>query len=139
MDTARFTYHAFNCRTVKQIHGNVTKKGKRNPLSRFFHAKNDKETIGTWKSDLNRILHVFNVCSLAFTRMSLIVSFQTELAVNTHVAVSDMRHDVSDIHQNVSKIHQDVSKIREEIGGQVLSVSAICIRSTNNRRMLTVA
>lgn len=35
--------------------------------------------------------------------------FQTELGINTHVAVVDIRHDVS--------------KIREEICGQVRSVS----------------
>ena len=117
-----FTYHTLNRRIVKDIHGNVTEKGRQNPLSRLLHAKNDKETIGTWKLDLNRILHVFNVRSLIFTRTSLIVSFQTELAVNTHVAVSDMRHDILGI-------RSDVSKIQEEIGGQVRSVSASCIQS----------
>ena len=127
---AWFTYHTLNRRTVKEIHGNVTDKGGQNPLSRLFHAKNDKETIGAWKLDLNRILHVFNVRSLAFTRMLLTIFFQTELAVNTHVAVSDMRHDMSGI-------RSDVSKIREEIGGQVRSVSASCIQSTDV--MLTVA
>jgi len=39
----------------------VIKRGRRNPISRLFHAKNDKETIAVWKSDLNRILLVFNV------------------------------------------------------------------------------
>jgi len=39
-------------------------KTERNALSRFVNAKNDKEMIATWKSDLSRILHVFNVCSV---------------------------------------------------------------------------
>ena len=60
--------------------------------------------------DLNGFLHVFNVRSINFTWSSLIVPFQTELAVNTHVAVSDIRNDVS--------------KIREEISNQARSVSA---------------
>ena len=81
--------------------------------------------IAGWKSDLNRILHIFNVRSVTPAWLSLIVPSQTELAVNTHVTVSDIRHDVS--------------KIREEIGGQVRSVSAGHIRSIDNRMILTVA
>ena len=131
VDTVRRSLTSLNHRTVEEIHGKVTEKSGRNPLSRLVHAKNDKETISAWKLDLNRILHVFNVRSLVFTRISLIVSFQTELAVNTHVTVSDMRHDMSGI-------RSDVSKIREEIGGQVRSVSASCIQSTDVI-LLTVA
>jgi len=77
--------------------------------SRFFHAKDDKETIAAWKAELNRILLVFNVRPIALTWSSLTTPIQTELVINTHVAVSDIRHDVS--------------KIREEIGGHVSSVS----------------
>ena len=94
-------------------------------LSRLVRAKNDKDTIGAWKLDLNRILHVFNVCSVIFTWLSLTVPFQTELAVNTHVAVSDVHHDVSGIRQDVSGILRDVSKMQEEISGQSRSVGAI--------------
>ena len=101
------------------------KRSGRNPVSRFLHAKNDKETIATWRSDLNRILHIFNVRSVTLTLQSPITLFQTELAMNTHVTVSGMRHDMS--------------KIREEIGSQVRSVSANYIRSIGNRRILTVA
>ena len=32
----------------------------------MFHARDDKETIATWKSDLNIILGVFNVSSVRF-------------------------------------------------------------------------
>jgi hypothetical protein len=31
-----------------------------------FYAKNDKETIATWKLELDRILQVFNVRSVVF-------------------------------------------------------------------------
>jgi hypothetical protein len=59
------------------------------------------------------------------------IDFQTELAVTTHVTVSDT-------HTIVSDIRDDVSKIREGIGGQVQPVSASWIRFVNNRRMLII-
>ena len=43
---------------------NVLKQGKRKGISRYIHAKNDKDKIAGWKSDLVRILHVFNVRSI---------------------------------------------------------------------------
>ena len=55
------THRALHHRTVEGIQENIKEKGGRNVLSRLAHAKNDKETIATWKFDLNRILHVFNV------------------------------------------------------------------------------
>jgi hypothetical protein len=109
---------------VAEIQTKVIKQSGRNAVSRLLHAKDDKETIVGWKSELNRILHVFNVRSVAFARPSLIVLFQTELIMNIHVNVSDIR--------------DDVSKIREGIGGQVQLVSASCIQSIVNRRCLQV-
>ena len=50
-----------DCSTVAEIQKKVIKRGKRNPVSRFFRAKDDKEAIATWKSDLNGMLLVFNV------------------------------------------------------------------------------
>jgi len=110
---------------VAEVQRKVIKRSGRNAASRLFHAKSDKETIAAWRVELNRILHVFNVRSIALTWSSLTVHFQTELVVNIHVVVSDIRHDVS--------------KIREENGGQVRSVSASQVRSAINGRMLTVA
>ncbi|KAF9646922.1 hypothetical protein BDM02DRAFT_3262004, partial [Thelephora ganbajun] len=63
--------------TVVEIRRNVDGLGKRNRISRFFHA-NDKDTIAAWRMDLNRILHVFN----------------TELAIDTRVIVSDVHQGV---------------------------------------------
>jgi len=51
-------------RTVAEIQEKIVEKSGRNLLSRLVDAKNDKETIATWKLDLNRILHVFNVRSI---------------------------------------------------------------------------
>jgi len=81
---------------VAGIQEKIIKKGGRNPLSRLVHAKNDKETIATWSLDLNRILHVFNVCFVTSVWPLLIITVhsQTELAINTHVIVSDIRRDM---------------------------------------------
>ena len=52
-------------RALAEIQKNIVdRRGKRNAVSRAFHAKNDKETIATWRLDLNRILHVFDVRSV---------------------------------------------------------------------------
>jgi len=39
--------------------------GKRNAVSRSFHAKRDEETIAAWKLDLDKVFRVFNVRSVA--------------------------------------------------------------------------
>jgi len=93
-------------------------------VSRLLHAKNDKEAIATWRSDLNTILQVFNVRLVVSAWISLIVSFQTELVVNTHVTVSGIR--------------RDLSKIRGEVCYRVPSVGASRIRITYSRRILTI-
>jgi len=49
---------------VTEIQERVLEKTEQNALIRFVNAKNDKEMIAAWKSDLIRILHVFNVCSI---------------------------------------------------------------------------
>jgi len=46
---------------VAEIQKKIIKQSRRNPAARLLYAKNDKETITAWKSDLNRILQVFNV------------------------------------------------------------------------------
>jgi hypothetical protein len=93
---------------VAEIQRKIIKRGKRNAASRFVHAKNDKETIATWRSDLDRILLVFNVRSVVFMWLLLTVRFQTELAINTHITVSDIRHNVVNTHTLVSDVHRDV-------------------------------
>ena len=87
----------------------VIKQSKRNVLSRLFNAKDDKETIAAWRLDLNRILHVFNVRSIPSSPPLLTIRFQTELAINTHVAVSEVRQEVTDTHNIVSDVQQNVT------------------------------
>jgi len=50
---------------VAEIEGDITKQGKRNGISRHLHAKSDKEKVAAWGSDLDKILQVFNVRSVA--------------------------------------------------------------------------
>ena len=54
-----------DCRTVADIHKKLVKWGKRNPIFRRFHAKEDTKMIATWRLDLDKILQVFNVCFVA--------------------------------------------------------------------------
>ena len=101
------------------------KRSKRNVICRHFHAKNDKEMIATWRLDLNRILHVFNVCSTNSIWASLTIYFQTELAMNTIVVVSDIHHDVTSTHAIVSDVHQGVVDTHTIISGLRHEVSDI--------------
>ena len=95
------TYHAFDCRTVAEIRNKVAKHSGRKTVSRLLHARNDKEAIAAWKSELNRVLVVFNVRSVC---SCLVVAnrppLQTELIMNTHTIVADM-------HQNMQKTRGD--------------------------------
>ena len=56
-------YHGLDRRTVAEVQGEVLKRSERGRISRFFHARDEKDVVAAWKSDLNRLLQVFNVCS----------------------------------------------------------------------------
>ena len=58
------TYRALNRRTVAEIQKKVIEQSGQHRVSRFLHARNDKDTIAAWKPDLNRMLHILNVCSV---------------------------------------------------------------------------
>ena len=109
---------------MAEIQRNVIKRGKRNVVSRHLHAKNDKEKIAAWRSDLGRILQVFNVRSIVSARRLLTVDSQTELAINTHVAVSETRVIVSGLEHNATSTHIMVSDIhRTVVKGQEVNDS----------------
>jgi hypothetical protein len=55
-----------------------------------------------------------------------IIPLQTELAVNTHVAVSGIRHDVTNTHTIVSDIHRNMLKSQEGTIDKHLPVSDTC-------------
>ena len=107
---------------MAEIQRRVIKQSGRNTVSRLLHARNDKETIAAWKADLNQTLHIFNVCSVASAWSSLTERSQTELLMNTHVIVSDIRQDVvsthaivSNVHQGVVNTHSVVSELRRDV------------------------
>ena len=118
-------YLTVNRSTVAGIQEKIIGKCGRNLLSRLANAKSDKETIATWKSDLNRILHVFNVRSAIAAQLLLTARSQTELAINTHVIVSDVHHGVVDTCVMVSEIHRSVVKGQEGTDNHHLLVSDI--------------
>jgi hypothetical protein len=95
---------------VAEIQEKVIEKVGRNLLSRLVYAKDDKDAIASWRLDLNRILHIFNVRSVVSVRLSPTV-FQTELAINTNANVSDVRRDVTNTHTVVTRTHTLVSDI----------------------------
>ena len=54
---------SFDYRTVAQIQKKIIKQSRRSSTPRLFYSKNDQEKIVAWRSELSRILHVFNVRS----------------------------------------------------------------------------
>ena len=120
----RIAYHGLNCRIVAEIQRNVTKLDERGVISRLFHAKSDADTITAWKYDLNRILHVFNVRLTTSSLTFLTISLQTELAINTRVAVSDIRRDVANTQNIVFDIHRTMVGRHQGTDGRHRSVSS---------------
>ena len=119
----RSAYYALDRRTVAEIQGKIIEKSGRNLFSRLARAANDKDAIATWRMDLNRILHVFNVRSVVSVRLWLTNPLQTELAINTHVIVSDVHHGVANTQTMVSDIHRNMLKGQEGADDQHRSVS----------------
>jgi len=84
------THQDLNCRTTTEIQRKIVKRNEQNVVTRLLHANDDRETIGKWRVDLNRILHVFNVRPITFAWSLLILCLQTELAMDTNPAVSNV-------------------------------------------------
>ena len=108
---------------MEEIQRKIAKQGKRGAISRYFHAKNDKDKVAAWRSDLVRILQIFNVRPIVSVRSLLTMRFQTELTINTHVTVSDTRNMVSDTNNMVSDIHRTIVDGQGGSGGVNLLVS----------------
>ena len=92
---------------VGEIQRKIGKQSKRNAVSRHLHAKSDKERIATWRLDLDKILHVFNVRSVVSVWLSLTLRSQTELVIN--VTVSGIHYGGTSIHTAVCNVHQGVA------------------------------
>jgi hypothetical protein len=108
----------------RRFRGKIIEKGKRNAVSRLLHAKNDKEVIATWKSDLSKILLIFNVSSVVVLRLLLTVhsdracdkyttppfpTYVTTLRRSSGI-VSNVQNGVTSTHNMVSDIHHIITK-----------------------------
>lgn len=58
----QFTYHGVDRRTAEEIQNKIIEQNGRYSIFLLFHAGNDREVIVAWKSRLNEIFTVFNVC-----------------------------------------------------------------------------
>ena len=123
-------------RTMNEIRGHIVERGRRNAISRSYHAMtDDKKVIATWKLDLDRILRVFNVCSITPARPPAVFGFQVELGANAHANVSDTHQDATNensigsnpanTHTAVPDIHRNKLKGREGAGGRNQAVGII--------------
>ena len=107
---------------MAEIQRNILKLGKRNAISRFFHAKSDKRKIVAWRLNLGGILEVFEVRSFASKRPSLTFRFQTELATRTQGALPDTPRDW-DTTTITSGVRRNVLRNSEDADGQNLAAS----------------
>ena len=108
---------------LAEIQEKIIEKSGRNLFSRLVHAKDDKDTIASWRSDLNRILLVFNVRSAISAWLSPTVHFQSELAIDTSVNVSDVRHNVTNTRTVVVNTHTVVANTHTTVAGTHAVVS----------------
>ena len=124
----------FLTRTTAEIRRHLVKCGKRNPISRRYHAKDDEELIATWGLEFNRILRVFNVCSVVPVWRLPTFCFQAKPETNTmsgarqdapnkhHPTVPDPRSNVANVH-SASDIRRSELKSREGASGKNQAVS----------------
>ena len=106
-------------------------------MSQPIHSNEDRETIAAWRSDLDKILHIFHIRYIVFIWLLLTLHSQIELATDTQTTVSDLHRGAANTHAIVSEVHRDVAntydmltdihrnilKSQGEASGQHLSVS----------------
>ena len=76
--------------------------------------RDSEDVIAAWRSDLNRILQVFDVCSVC---LCLITTdphppVKTELTLNTHTFITDIRQHLSKIREDAGDPGEAVSDTR---------------------------
>ena len=125
----------FLTRVITEIRRHLVKCGKRNPISRRYHAKDDEELIATWGLEFNRILRVFNVCSVLSVWQLPTHCFQAKPVIDPisgarqdapnkhHSTVPDPRSNVANVHPATSDVRRNELKSREGAGSQNPAVS----------------
>ena len=102
-----------------QIQKSAVEPDKRSFLSRIFNVRSDKDRVAAWRSDLDRILHIFEVRStVCFLPTLLTVRLQTELALHTNVAVSGIHENVVDIREDVANARELISDVHRAVVNQ---------------------
>lgn len=101
---------------MEDIRLHVAKRGKRNVLSRSFHARDSEKAIETWQLDLDGIRRALEVRPFTGACVTALISCsQAELAVNadedvhdvSNTGVPEVRPDVLNTHLVVSRTHHD--------------------------------
>ena len=141
---------------MAKIQRSAVEPDERSVISRVFDLKKDEDVIAAWRSELDRIVHVFEVRSTIHSLSTLLtVHLQIELALHTHVAVSNVhedvghirggvgviREDIANTHQLVSDMHRTLLKDQEGVDGMnqmvgkhgVLFVIEICLQLPQTR------
>ena len=144
MHTPGYFPTKFSIRTMDEIQRHIIKRGKRNVISRRYRAKDDREAITAWRSDLNEVLHVFNVCFVTSARRLLTPRFQTELGTNEHKTVSDAHQDTANKRTTLSDVHRDssnteviVSDVCRDVPNTNLTVSGVRSDVENTRTVVS--
>ena len=109
MDASLMVLSRSHRRTLADIRSRVVRRSKQNPISYASHVQNDSQAITGWKTDLDKILLVFDVCSVVSVRPALTVCSQTELGSNIYVTVSAVRDGVAETYAIVSEVQRDVA------------------------------
>ena len=86
----------------------MIKWGKRNTISRRFHARDDEKAINAWRSDLDKIRRVFAVRSFTAVWRFLTLGSQTEPVINVGVDAPGICHEVPNSPTTVSEPPNDV-------------------------------
>ena len=135
----------FSARTTNEVQRHIIERGKRNVISRRYHAKDDREAVATRRSDLNGILHVFNVRSVTSVWRLLTFRSQTELGIDTCTTDTDTHQDaankstivpkviVPDVRRDVSNTNPIVSGIQSGVANTPTVVSDIHHNKLKNR------
>ena len=114
-----------------EIQEKITERSRRNPVFRIVHATSDKETFASWRSELNRILHVFNVGSIvSVIRPSLTLRSQIELTMDTYAIFSDIRNHIATMVSDLDRTSMEYQKVAD---GKNPSVSTLGHHSTLNK------
>ena len=79
------------------IQRGIVKQGKRNVIYRRLYAKNDKEKIAAWRSDLNSIFlaaHVRPIINSVGLWLTLHSQVEFSKVSNTQAMVMEMHHNM---------------------------------------------